>query len=171
MKKDASKFLKALSEGAEQLDRLNNTFPSLANNFTRNTVEEFRRRPIKLEQHFMVEKSCSSIGINNPAKPDVSDTDNEDQELTNIIHELLVIHGLEDVLDILQTKHQSTLNMVQLVNLAGPKAYIQALRREAREFQANAISVEQVAQLWKDFGRPTLDNSAWTANSVSMLLE
>jgi len=171
MKKDTRKFVDALSHGAEQLDRLNKAYPNLADDFTRDTVEEFRRKPIQLEQGFSEEKTYSTINMNESAESEVPGSNENDQKLTSTAQELLAIHSFEDALDIMQTKHDTPLNMLQLIELAGQEAYIGALKREVQEFQSNAISVDQVAQLWKDFGRPPIDGSSWTARSVSMLLE
>lgn len=154
--KNTTKFIEALNEGADQLDSLNKQFPELASDFTIETVEEFRHHAIELAQ------DCSE-----PEKHLAA----EDNKLVDTIRELLAIHSFEDVLDILETEHGTTLDMVQLVNIIGNNAYITALRLEAHKFQSNAISLKQIAQLWKDFGRPPLGDTSWTAKNVSLLLE
>jgi len=162
-------FLEALEEGANLLDRLNKAHPDLADNFTHETVEEFRRTHVFLHESKEPNSHISTIK-QAPVETSV-DTDQQDQKLIKTTQELLAIHGFDDVLDILQTKHGITLNLVQLVNLVGNSAYITALRREALEFQSNAISLPQMAQLWADFGRPPIGDTAWTASTVSRILE
>ena len=166
--KNTSAFFNALTEGANQLDRLNKTYPNLADDFTRESVEEFRRTPIILEQNHTQE---TTLNTHKTEFVEQSNTNQNDQKLLETTKELLAIHSFDDVLDILQAEHGVTLNMVQLVNLIGQSAYTVALRREAHEFQSNAISLPQIAQLWTDLGRPPIGDSAWTATSVSMIIE
>ncbi len=163
-------FLAALTEGADLLDRLNKQFPNLASDFTIEAVVEFRRRPLELEQHHSKPDRIRIKTTLNDPEPE-EDTPVDKDRLATAARELLAIHGFEETLDILAREHGAMLTMVQLTDLAGKDSYIAALRREAHEFQANAISVEQIAQLWKDFGRPPLGDAAWTARGVSQLME
>lgn len=168
--KNTADFFTALEEGADQLDRLNQTYPNLASEFTRDTVEEFRRLPITLQQTH--DKETHSTSSTKQEFTEEETHSNEgDQKLIETAQELLAIHSFDDVLDILQTEHGVTLNLAQLVNLVGNNIYLVALRREAHEFQSNAISIPQIAQLWSDLERPPIGDSTWTASSVSMILE
>jgi len=169
-KKNTADFFTALEEGADQLDKLNQTHPNLASDDTRDAVEEFRRLPIILQQTHSNE--THQISTNKQDFTEEKDDDNKgDQKLIETAQELLAIHSFDDVLDILQTEHGVTLNLAQLVNLVGNNIYLVALRREAKEFQSNAISTPQIAQLWSDLERPPIGDSSWTATSVSMVLE
>jgi hypothetical protein len=168
--KNTADFFAALEESADQLDRLNQTYPNLASEFTRDAVEEFRRLPIILHQTHKKEPHSTSSTKQEFAE-ETDNTNKDDQKLIETAQELLAIHSFDDVLDILQTEHGVTLNLAQLVNLVGNNIYLVALRREAHEFQANAISIPQIAQLWSDLERPPIGDSAWTATSVSMILE
>ena len=168
--KNTADFFTALEEGANQLDRLNQTYPNLASDFTRDTVEEFRRIPITLQQTYEKETHNTSSSAQEFAK-ETANSNQGDQKLIETAQELLAIHSFDDVLEIIQTEHGVTLNLTQLVNLVGNNIYIVALRREAHEFQANAISLPQIAQLWSDLERPPIGDTGWTATSVSMILE
>ncbi len=167
--KNIADFLEALEEGADLLDRLNKSHPDLANDFTHEAVEEFHRTHVFLQENREPNTRINTVK-QEPVEESVS-TNQQNQKLIETTQELLAIHGFDDVLDILQTEHGVTLNLVQLVNLVGNSAYIAALRREALEFQSNAISLPQMAQLWADFGRPPIGDAAWTASTVSRILE
>jgi len=162
-------FLEALEEGADLLDRLNKAHPDLADDFTHEAVEEFRRTHVFLQENR--EPNIHISTVKQAAAEESANINQQDQKLIETTQELLAIHGFDDVLDILQTEHGITLNLIQLVNLVGNSAYITALRREALEFQSNAISLPQIAQLWADFGRPPIGDTAWTASTVSRILE
>ena len=167
---DTTDFFTALEEGANQLDRLNQTYPNLASDYTRDAVEEFRRIPITLHQTYNNETYKISSSKQDVTE-ETADNNDGDQKLVEAAQELLAIHSFDDVLDILQTEHGVTLNLAQLVNLVGNNIYLVALRREAKEFQSNAISTPQIAQLWSDLERPPIGDSSWTATSVSMIIE
>ncbi len=167
--KSMANFYKALEEGADLLDRLNETYPDLADDFTQNSVEEFRRKSVSLHNH---QNQAAEISTSKQLfTEETASTNPAEQKRIETAQELLAIHSLDDVLDILQTEHGTTLDLPQLASLVGNSAYTDALRREAREFQSNAISLPQIAQLWKDFGRPPIGDTEWTVSSVSMILE
>jgi len=169
-KKDTTNFIAALEEGANQLDRLNQTYPNLASDDTRDAVEEFRRMPIIMQQTHSNE-TYETTSSEQDFTEEKTDNGGGDQKLIETAQELLAIHSFDDVLDILQTEHGVTLNLAQLVNLVGNNIYLVALRREAKEFQSNAISTPQIAQLWSDLGRPPIGDTSWTASSVEMIIE
>jgi len=167
--KSMASFYKALEEGADLLDRLNETYPDLADDFTQNSVIKFRRKTIHLHNN---QDQAAEVNTHKQAfTEEPASTNPANQKLIETAQELLAIHSFDDVLDILQTEHDTTLDLPQLANLIGSGAYITALRREAHEFQSNAISLPQIVQLWKDFGRPPVGDTEWTASSVSMILE
>ncbi len=168
--KNTSDFYSALKECADQLDRLNQSHPNLASDFTRDAVEKFRCVPITMQQTH--EKETHSTITNKQGFAETATNAQQDnQKLIITAQELLAIHSFDDVLEILQTEHGITLNLTQLVNLVGNNIYLVALRREAQEFQANAISLPQIAQLWSDLERPPIGDSGWTATSISIILE
>ncbi len=166
--KNMAGFIAALHEGADLLERLNKTYPNLADNFTQETVVEFRRAPITLQN---TQQQQTEISTSKQTFTEEPANNPGDQKLISTARELLAIHSFEDVLDLLQAEHGITLDLTQLVNLVGSNAYSVALRREAQEFQSNAISLPQIVQLWKDFGRPPIGDAEWTASSVSRILE
>ncbi len=161
-------FLAALHEGADLLERLNETHPELADDFTQEAVIEFRRiRAGVQEPRAEAPKVHTSKQVFEAPAHAVQ----RDEKLIGTARELLAIHSFEDVLDLLRAEHGVTLDLAQLVNLVGLGAYKAALRREAQEFLSNAISLPQIVQLWKDFERPPVGDAEWTVSSVSRLLE
>lgn len=149
-------FMRAFVGNVDRLDALNQKFPQLANNATEAAVSEARRLlgAIEMAAHQTKERKLS-----------------KEEVLAAAARELLQQCGLDDTLEILQSEHRTTLTAKQLVQLVGKHAYISALRKEARDYRANAISYDQIADLWNDFGRPPLGDAAWTGRTVSTLIE
>ena len=84
--------------------------------------------------------------------------------------EMLESNGLEEVQDILQAEHALTLNMPKLVQLIGNTAYREALKKDGDLMLHNAITYEQIANLWNDLERPAFGAPDWNSHSVSVLL-
>ena len=146
---------KAIEEGVDRLDTLNTKYPNLADDYTRETVERMRR---------------GNLVYTPPT--DGAGGEEDAGMLAEIARELVSSHGLDDAIDILLSEHQTTLNLLQLANLIGRKAYRAALLQEAAVYQDNLVSLEQMAQLWNEFSRPPLlGESTWTAKSISILIE
>lgn len=149
-------FMRAFVGSVDRLDELNEKFPELATSSTQTAVEDARRLLGTIEMAAQ--------------KPKVGKLSKE-EILAAAARELLQTCGLDDTIEILQSEHRTTLTPKQLVQLVGKHTYIATLRKEARDYQANSISFDQIAQLWNDFGRPPLGDAAWTGRTVSTLIE
>jgi len=149
-------FMRAFVGGVDRLDDLNQRFPKLATSQTEQSVEDARRLLGTIEM------AAQEIKERGPSK---------EEALAKAARELLLQCGLDDTLEIIQSEHRTTLSPKQLVHLVGNHSYIAALRKEAQDYRANAISFDQIAELWNDFGRPPLGDAAWTARTVSSLIE
>jgi hypothetical protein len=136
----------------DAIDRFNDGFPHLSSAETRNVVPLVRKRLKEIEMRM----PSRDAGL-----PD----------LGPLAIELLASRSPEDALEALQEDHGVSLEIQQLVQLAGVPAYIDALRREAAEYASNGISPEQTGQLWNDFGRPAPGGGLWSAAKVSQLLD
>jgi hypothetical protein len=158
-------FMRALTGGVDRLDHLNTGYPQLASGFTRDTVERLRRLLGAIEVVPPKDSGGGSVTLERAGLKEKG----EESELANAARELLLEHNLDDALEIMQTNHQADLTLEGLVDLVGREAYIGALQREIEEYQANAISIDQVAELWNDFGRPPLGGESWNTISVSAL--
>lgn len=159
-------FLRALTGGVDRLDELNTRYPDLASSFTQETVTKLRRLLGSIEVISKDENRGGSVTLGQ-ADPKSS---GEDSELADAARELLLGHTLDDALEILQGEHgKADLTLQGLVDLVGRDAYVGALQREIADYKANAISIDQVAELWNDFGRPPLGDAAWNTISVSAL--
>jgi hypothetical protein len=158
-------FLRALTDSVDLLDGLNTRHPNLASTFTKETVVRLRRLLGTIE---VVNKESHSGSVTlERAQPKEK---GEESELANAARELLQEHSLDDALEILQKERQADLTLAGMVDLVGKEAYIGALQREIADYRANAISIDQIAELWNDFGRPPLGDAAWNSISVSALM-
>ena len=141
---------------ARRLDDLNVRFPNLASDVSKDGVAQWRARQIWIKD----QKKTRSAVQQQPQAIDVK----------QLAIGLLADHGLEDVVDILLSKHRIELTSAQLVDLIGYEHYAPALRRDLGLLRENAVSYEQVAKLWTDLGRPALGGAEWNAKGVSALV-
>ena len=151
----------ALNACAERLDSLNQSFPDLASSITEEAVAQWNRTKV-------------SLGLNLEPSHDSESQKGESQdpwrEARNLAIALLENNGLEEVRDILQTEHALTLNMPKLVHLIGNAAYRDALKKDGKQMLQNAITYEQIANLWNDLERPAFEAPNWNPRNVSVLI-
>ncbi|MEN8176988.1 MAG: hypothetical protein ABFS39_00020 [Pseudomonadota bacterium] len=93
----------------------------------------------------------------------------EEEALSRLAAELIETHQMEDVLELLSEKFSITVDYQRLIGLIGKDSYVHALRREVSVLEANAISLEQMAQLWNGMGKPVLGGGRWTASKISLI--
>lgn len=148
---DVWKKMETTTVVVDAIARFNEHFPHLASADTRNVVPLVRQR-------------LKDIELRMPTR------NSELPDLSGVATELLRAMPAEDVIDTLHDKHGVTLTLGQLIQLVGDKAYIEALRHEAAEFEMNRISAEQTAQLWNDAGRPAPGGGLWSGKKIAMLL-
>jgi hypothetical protein len=141
---------------ARRLDELNARYPNLASSVSKEGVEQWRQRQIRILDQTK-EKPDSQ---DQPAAPDTK----------RLAVGLLADHGLEEVVGILLSQHQIEITMLELVDVIGHENYAPALRKDLGLLMENAVSYEQVAKLWRDLGRPALGGPEWNAQSVSALI-
>jgi len=150
-------LLAAIDACADLLEDLNTKRPELAGDTSRQGVELWRNRKIvQAGKPFEEEEESSGTG---------------DPDLAGLITELLKTNGIEDVLDILEAQHNTSLTIEQMIDVVGKEAYIEALRKDAGELSSNSISYNQIASLWNDLGRPALGGVNWNSRGVSILIE
>ena len=148
------KIHNAMGDCAEQLDHLNQHFPKLVSGPSLEGVDYWKGRVTNVQDH------------SKPARKG----DNT-EEIRKVAQRLVKTENLEDVLGILQEKHDVELNLTQLIELIGQESYLNVLRKEGTLILENAISYEQIATLWNDLNRPALGAPKWTAKAISMLVE
>lgn len=185
-------------EAIEHLDDLNLKHPNLASDTSVEAVEKWRKKIIEHEgSKNEIHTHTSSlevtekeeIGYNSSLKiitPGISSqqaTDNSsnaaidkskplsDKKAALKEHALGLFkkYDFEDVLDKMASHHDGNLNGIQLVELVGPSAYYEALKREIAVFSSNAITNDQAANLWNSLGRPSLYGGAWNGSDISKL--
>ena len=151
----------ALDACAERLESLNRTYPELASPASHSAVEQWHQTKV-------------SLGLNpgTSGEPESRETISGDSlsEARKLAIALLEGNGLEEVQDVLQTELALTLSMPMLVRLIGNTAYRDALKQDGGLMQQNAISYEQIANLWNDLERPAFGATEWNARSISVLL-
>lgn len=135
----------------ETIQRFNENYPGLASSGTRNVVP-------------LVKKRLKEIEMRMPRGPASL------PDLGPVASDLLKRMSPERTLDVLEQEHGANLEMMQLIQLAGEEAYLDALTREGADYRANRISDEQTARLWNDFARPPPGGGLWTARKVAELL-
>ena len=135
----------------DRIDHFNTHFPHLASPRTRAVVPEVRKR-------------LKDVQVRIPKRKDGPD-------LGPMAIELLNDMAPEDVLDQIEREHGETLNLRELIALAGEKRYLLALRREAEEFEVNRISPDQTAQVFNEMARPAPGGGLWTQHKVQQLLD
>ncbi len=157
MEKNKS-LLAAVDACADLLEGLNQKRPDLADKTSRQGVELWRNRKL--------------VKPGKPLEDEVdSGSDSGGVDLAVLITELLTSNGIEDVLDILEAEHETSLTIEQMIDVAGKEPYIDALRRDAAELSDNQISYNQIASLWNDLGRPALGGINWNSRGISILIE
>jgi hypothetical protein len=139
------------NEALEVLSQFNARRTALATDLTRSTESEVRARLSRLE--LLV-----------PAAPE------KDKNLQDIARALLAIHTPEEALDTLIREHNLDSDMNGLIHLAGAKAYLQSLTNEAEVLSQNAISCEQIADLWNEAKRPAPGKPFWDKKAVEKLI-
>ncbi len=143
-----------LVDAVDHLDRLNREYPHLACDVTTQAVVDMRKL------------------FDNP--PELTPRDEKatktSPEIQALARKLLSEMPLEDAMAALLRQGHRIETPEQMIDTVGNRDYIAALRREAREFQDNALSLEQISSLWNDLKRPALGDDHWTARSISLLL-
>jgi len=151
----------ALDACAERLHNLNRSYPELASPISQGAVEQWQQ-------------TKAGLGLNTGPSGDFeSQEENSDgslYEVRKLAIEMLESNGLEEVQDMLETEHALTLSLPKLVQLIGNTAYREALKKDGGLMLHNAITYEQIANLWNDLERPAFGAPDWNSRSVSVLL-
>jgi|GEM_PF-1210946 len=146
----AWKKMETASAVADVIEHFNTQFPHLSNDLTRKVVPTVRDR-------------LKDIELKMPKKK-------EEPEFAAIAAELLEEMSPEDVLDELARDHNMDINLRELIALVGQDAFLQALRKEAIEYQQNSILAEQTSQIWNEMSRPVPGGGLWNGQKIEKLL-
>lgn len=153
---DHTKFLIVAEEAVRQLRRFQGQYPHL-------TTPEVN---IAVEQWGKFKQIRGSLDISSK-KEKTGQFDNLSKMAVELMHE----HQIEDAMEILAERFSMELDYKKFIGLIGKERYRGALRHEARDLRSNAISFQQMADLWNSMGKPALGGERWTAHSVSLLAE
>ncbi|PLY15009.1 MAG: hypothetical protein C0631_07710 [Sedimenticola sp.] len=165
------RLLETIDACADRLDQLNAKFPNLTRDDLRESVEYWRKnRPVGSIEIIAPQPRARSEVELVARVPESEAEDNRDR-ICRIAIELLQSNGLEDTLDILDSEYKVELTIKNLIVLVGKQVYVKALRRDALLLKENAISFDQIADLWNDLDRPAFGGASWTSRSVSTLLQ
>jgi len=132
------------------LERFNRQDSQLATPLTRATEHEVRMHLQRLE---------------------VSPAPEKGLEVVEIVRALLQKHTPEDTITILSSEHDLDCDLNGLAHLAGVDAYLGCLAEEARVLLRNAISHEQIADLWNESGRPAPGSPFWDHSLIEEILK
>jgi DNA polymerase III gamma/tau subunit len=145
--------LEAANMAARHLESLNERFPELASEATRSAVKTTQQR-------------LKSVEVLVPQAPKKS------PELEDVVLGLLHQHSLEEVAEKLQQEQGLEIDMAGVVFLIGMERYCVILGEEVNMYRANALSDEQIAELWNETNRPVPGGQPrWNAASVSTLIK
>jgi hypothetical protein len=150
-----SKLIEALQACADQLERLNKSYPKLACDASHAGVQQWQER--KGEIHLEMQEIQKRQGVEM-----VVDTG-------KIAKELLVSHSIEETLDLLLQDHGVEMDVKTLVKMVGKQPYIGSLKKEVGFLHNNGISNEQIAELWNELGRPGPSGADWTKETVTLV--
>ena len=168
--REYTKLMETVDACADRLNELNDRFPELSSIEMKESVDFWRRvRPKgSIEVVEPPKSDMMPVEIEVAEKP----TQEENREkVRRIAMDLLRSNGLEDTLDILRSEYKVDLTIKNLIVLVGKKEYIDALRQDGQMLHDNAISFDQIADLWNDLERPAFGGEFWTSRTVSMLFE
>ncbi len=77
---------------------------------------------------------------------------------------------LDDILDALCREHGVELDYLGLVHIMGLEAYQVSLGKELKVYEANALSDEQVAEIWNELQMPTPGGAVhWDSAAIERL--
>ncbi len=148
-------LIAALDECADHLERLNEKYPKLSNEFSRLAVIHWRHRK-------------------NPTLDYTSEVHRRaafaEEELEQLATALLQDNSIEDVQSIIRKEYGQEISVQQMVLAVGHDVYVRNLKREILFMQENSISYAQVAKLWNELERPVLGGDHWDEKLVSMLI-
>lgn len=144
--------MKMASGFADSVERFNKRFPELTTKTTREVVPLVRER-------------LRNIALRMPKKA------TEPEDPGTILAELLGQVSPEEAIAELYERTGKSVDLQELISLAGEEAYIGALAREATEFRKNSIHPEQTAQIWTEMGRPLPSGGLWSGKRIQELLD
>jgi len=93
-----------------------------------------------------------------------------DEDFAEAARQLLAAMSVEEAVDMLKADYDNPVDIRSLVGIVGKEAYMDALAREARDFAANMIAPDQIAELWNDSELPSPIGGRWTTSAVEQLL-
>jgi hypothetical protein len=148
-------FIETAREAISQLKRLNRDFPRLTTSQVKQAIETWNEEMFQKGELVWLEKQQKRL---------------ERTAMEERAAELIENNHTDDVLDMLIAEFNRDIDYYGLMDLCGRDKYIGALRREAIELKANAISPEQTADLWNSVGKPAVGGEQWNATAVSVLM-
>jgi hypothetical protein len=166
--KPTDELIDALDACADHLEKLNAKFPKLACDVTHEGVENWRKRQVHFSINYEEKDHGAPIEL---GAGDVIETEAETEDLGELARELLEANNVDDVVDVLTQDYDPDMSVSKLIELVGNGSYVAALKREVSFLEENAVTFEQIAELWNQLDRPALGGDKWTARSVSILAE
>lgn len=148
-------MIEAFEACADQLERLNKSYPKLACDASNSGVQQWRER--KGEIHLAMQEIQKRQGVEM-----VVDTG-------KMAKELLVSHSIEETLDLLLQDHGVEMDVKTLVKMVGKQSYLGSLKKEVAFLHNNGISNDQIAELWNELQRPGPSGAEWTKETVTLV--
>jgi hypothetical protein len=147
----AWKKIEILNTSADVLQRLNETYPHLASDFTHEIVPLVRER---------MKDSVEDIG----APPKVA------EDIVAYLEDKIQTESPADLVDLLKNEKGIDISLEDLIYFVGEKKYIDSMVRQAREFNQNRISHSQICELWNEIDMPAPGKTHWSVSDIEKLI-
>lgn len=193
--------VEAMNTAADLVAKFNEKRPELSTEMTRDVVDKARERirsmDLALGGSGSLKEAAVAAGVADADAPDLYAGDNTAGDAASQTHgsteidapnkprerrlanddyaeaakQLLGAMSVDEALRMLKNDYDNPVDMVSLVELVGEKTYHDTLLREAKEFVANMIAPDQVAELWNESKYPPPSGNLWTEQAVQDLLK
>jgi hypothetical protein len=173
--------VETINTAASLVEKFNETNPQLVTPATESVTEKVRTRIHEMEMRYGGEGSLKAAAEAEEAElaaaaaqaGSTEVTSAEDRVLpeafADAARQLLTAMPLEEAIRMLEEDYGEAINVHELIALVGADVYEEALVREAKEFQANMISPDQIALLWNESGIARPSGGLWTERDIQEL--
>ncbi|MBF0255561.1 MAG: hypothetical protein HQL47_03690 [Gammaproteobacteria bacterium] len=149
---EAKRKLALADEAQDKLVQLTERYPDLATDYVQNMLKNAGPRKSAAGK--------AEAGVKKQAQPG----------LAELVAGLIGQMSVDEIIETLSRNHGIEVNSDDLMLAVGEDVYADMLRREAAEYRQNALSDEQIADLWNQSGINNLLGGRWDTWAVNQLL-
>jgi hypothetical protein len=152
---EVEKKRETVQEAQTHLGRLNERYPELASDCTRQAAAG----AVVDRAH----KGAASSAEESAAAPV------QIPGLEELLDEMVGDMSVDEVLETLSRSHGIDIDSATLARAVGAEAYAMMLRRELEQYEQNFLSEEQISELWNEAGISVPGGGVWTAVAIGQL--